>query len=94
MEILEIINKGSNQLKDKRICTHKLDSEILLSKVMKKSREKLIINLEQTIQPKEISTFNTLIDRRSLKEPIAYILKEKEKYLILIRKNYQNYQLV
>ncbi len=78
MEILEILNKGSNQLKSKRIRSHKLDSEILLSKVIKKTREELIINLEQTIQPKEISRFNTLIDRRSSKEPIAYILKEKE----------------
>ena len=78
MEILELINNGSKLLKDKRIYSHKLDSEILLSKVLKKTREELIINLEQKITPQEIREFNTLIDRRSLKEPIAYILKEKE----------------
>ena len=78
MEILELINNGSKLLKDKKIYSHKLDSEILLSKVLKKTREELIINLEQKITPQEISEFNTLIDRRSLKEPIAYILKEKE----------------
>ena len=78
MEILELINNGSKQLKNKRIYSHKLDSEILLSKVLKKTREELIINSDQKMAPQEISDFNTLIDRRSLKEPIAYILKEKE----------------
>ena len=66
MEILELINSGSKILKDKKIYSHKLDSEILLSKVLKKTREELIISLEQKITPQEISEFNTLIDRRSL----------------------------
>ena len=78
MEILELINKSSELLKKKNIQSHKLDSELLLSKVLKKTREELIISLERKITPKEISEFNTLIDRRSSKEPIAYILKEKE----------------
>ena len=78
MEIIELINSASRQLKDKKIYSHKLDSEILLSKVLKKTREELIVNLEQKIAPQEISYFNSLIHRRSLKEPIAYILKEKE----------------
>jgi len=78
MEILELINHGSRQLKDKRIYSHKLDSEILLSKVLNKTREELLINLDQKIAPQEISDFNKLVDRRSSKEPIAYILKEKE----------------
>ena len=78
MEILELINHGSRQLKDKRIYSHKLDSEILLSKVLNKTREELLINLDQKIAPQEISDFNKLVDRRSSKEPMAYILKEKE----------------
>ena len=78
MEILELINNGSRQLKSKRIYSHKLDSEILLSKVLNKTREELLINLDQKIAPQEISDFNKLVDRRSSKEPIAYILKEKE----------------
>ena len=46
MEILELINNGSRQLKDKNIYSHKLDSEILLSKVLNKTREELLINLK------------------------------------------------
>ncbi len=78
MEILKLINNGSRQLKDKRIYSHKLDSEILLSKVLNKTREELLINLDQKIASQEISEFNKLVDRRSSKEPMAYILKEKE----------------
>jgi len=78
MEILELINSGSRQLKNKNIYSHKLDSEILLSKVLNKTREELLINLNQEIEPQKISYFNRLIERRSSKEPIAYILKEKE----------------
>ncbi len=78
MEVLELINSGSNQLKKNNIFSHKLDSEILLSKVMKKKREELLVNLDQHVSSKVIYGFKKLIKRRSLKEPIAYILKEKE----------------
>ena len=78
MEILELINNGSLQLKNNKIISHKLDSEILLSKVLNTTREKLLINLNKKIASKEILTFHRLVDRRSSKEPMAYILKEKE----------------
>jgi len=78
MEILELINSGSQQLKRKNIYSHKLDSEILLSKVLKKRREELLINLSQKIKTEKIIEFHRLIKRRSFKEPIAYILEEKE----------------
>ena len=39
MNALELINKGSNKLRQKKIITYRLDSEILLSKVLEKKRE-------------------------------------------------------
>jgi len=78
MEILELINSGSKQLKRKNIYSHKLDSEILLSKVLSKRREELLINLSQKITAEKITEFQRLIKRRSSKEPVAYILEEKE----------------
>ena len=38
----------------------------------------MLINLDQRVGPKIINNFLQLIQRRSLKEPIAHILKEKE----------------
>tara|TARA_Y100000817_G_scaffold125780_1_gene98594 strand:+ start:793 stop:1635 length:843 start_codon:yes stop_codon:yes gene_type:complete len=78
MEIIDLINFGSNQLKKNNINSYMLDSEILLSKVLNKKREELLTNSNQIVETKEIDYYQKLIDRRSLKEPIAYILKEKE----------------
>ena len=78
MNTLKLINEGSNKLKQSNIISHQLDSEILLSKVLNKTRENLLINLEQNIDRKNVKKFEKLIRRRSLNEPIAYILKKKE----------------
>ena len=78
MKALDLINYGSNKLKFNDINSHILDSEILLSKVLKKRRENILINLDQKINIKKINEFKNLIKRRSTKEPIAYILNEKE----------------
>ena len=78
MNIIELINIGSNLLKEKNIRSHILDSEILLSKTLNKSREDILINLEEKINEKDIFKYKYYIDRRIKNEPIAYILEEKE----------------
>ena len=78
MKILEILKTGSKLLKEKKISTHILDSELLLSKSLKKSREEILINLEQNINKSAFADFNKYLIRRSRKEPIAHILEEKE----------------
>ncbi len=78
MNALKLINFGSNELKYNNIRTHKLDSELLLSKILNKKREEIIANLKQKIDLKKINEFNKLIYRRSLQEPMAYIINEKE----------------
>ena len=78
MNTLELINLGSNILKLKKINSYKLNSEILLSNVLQKRVEKLIINLNEKVDSDQIIMFNKLIYRRSLNEPIAYITKQKE----------------
>ena len=47
MNISELLNSGSRVLKLNKIQTHQLDSEIVLSNLLKKQRENLIINLLQ-----------------------------------------------
>ena len=78
MKILEAIKIGSNLLKEKNIPSHILDSELLLSKTLKKPREKILTNLEKKIEKKNFSIFKGFLNRRSKNEPIAYILEEKE----------------
>ena len=78
MNALELINYGSNELRKAGISSSSLDSEIILSKILKKEREKILINLKQEIDQIKVSIFKKLVKRRSFKEPLAYIFKEKE----------------
>ena len=78
MKASELINIGSNKLKTNSIKSFILDSEILLSKVLNKKREEVLVDLNQKIENNKILEFLQYIDRRALKEPIAYIIQQKE----------------
>ena len=78
MNALELINYGSNELRKAGISSSSLDSELILSKILKEKREKILVNLKQEIDQIKVSKFKKLVKRRSFKEPIAYIFKEKE----------------
>ena len=80
MNAFDIIKFGSNLLKEKKIPSFILDSEILLSKTLNKTRENILINLDQKINTKNILAYKEYLQRRSNNEPIAYILGEKEFY--------------
>ena len=77
MKTSEAINIGSKILKNRNIISHKIDAEIILSHVLKTSREKLLIN-EQAISYINLKRFKKIISRRLKKEPIAYIFNKKE----------------
>ena len=78
MNTIQLLNKGIQKLKTKKIRTSQLDTEIILSKILNKTREKMLISLNQKINDRNILDFNRLILRRLKKEPIALILNEKE----------------
>ena len=77
MNTTELIKTGSEILKKNNISSYSLDSEIILSNILKITREKLLI-YEDKVTNKIVKKFKKLIIRRSLKEPIAYIIKNKE----------------
>tara|TARA_Y100001935_G_scaffold15120_1_gene11328 strand:+ start:3807 stop:4655 length:849 start_codon:yes stop_codon:yes gene_type:complete len=78
MKAYELIDFAAIKLKQKNILSYKLDSEILLSKALGKKREDILINLDQKVNFIQSLKFNHLIMRRASREPIAYIIKEKE----------------
>ena len=61
MKVFEAIKIGSNLLKEKKIISHVIDSEILLSKILAKSREEVLINPDQNICEKNMLLFNELL---------------------------------
>ena len=78
MIISDLLNSGSKILKISKVQTNQLDSEIMLSSLLKNKREQIIINFEKKVTKTTINDFNKLIIRRSTKEPLAYILNSKE----------------
>jgi release factor glutamine methyltransferase len=78
MNALELINFGTKKLRQKKINTSILDSELILSKILKKRREEILINLDKQICQKYSTKYKNLIQRRTRQEPIAYIMEEKE----------------
>ena len=73
MKTFKLLNYGSDKLKRLNILSHRLDAEILLSKVLNKDREDILINLQKELKMDSIFEFNNLIKRRLSREPIAYI---------------------
>ena len=78
MNITEAIKRGDHILKKNRIKSYKLDSEILMSKVLKKDRTDIILNSHLKLSNKELKAYNDLILQRSKKKPIAYLTGKKE----------------
>jgi len=78
MNCQEILNEGSKILKLNNIKSFNLDSEILLSSVLKLERSKLILNLNKNVKHKDKKDYFNLIERRKKNEPVAYITGYKE----------------
>ena len=78
MNIFEALKKGDSILKKNGIKSYKIDSEILMSKVFQKNRIDVILNSKKNLLEKEIKLYNNLIEQRSKKKPIAYLIGKKE----------------
>ena len=89
MNILSAINKANQLLKLNGIVSSKLDCEILISKVLKTDRANVILNLNKNLTNDEFFYFNELVNQRSKKKPIAYLIGKKEfwKYQFYVTKD-------
>ena len=72
------IKQASQFLKNHNISSYELDAEIILSNIMKVTREFLIVNNHLNISKSIIKKYNLAIRRRINREPIAYIIGKKE----------------
>ena len=78
MNIQTLLNQASKTLKQLSNASSKLDSEILLSKIVKKNRQYLILNSNEELKKENIKSFDYLVKRRKKGEPIAYLINKKE----------------
>ena len=78
MNLQTAINIGNEKLKKNNIFSYKLDTEILLSNVINKERDYVILNLNENLSVSEIIDFEKVINERSKGKPISYLIRKKE----------------
>ena len=78
MNIADTLNKAVYDLNQFDINQANLDSEIILSHVIKKDRKYIILNSREKLNKEKIKRFNELINRRKKGEPVAYLINKKE----------------
>ena len=78
MNIENILYKACKCLINSGIKNANLDSEILLSNIIKMKRESIFLNLKKNLDINHIKIFDNLIERRKKGEPVAYLINKKE----------------
>ncbi len=77
MNIEIAIKNACKELKENKISSPLLDSELLLSKVIKKDRKFILLNPDKELNQIDQKNFKDLIIRRSKGKPLAYLTGSK-----------------
>jgi len=78
MNIQAAIKKGYQILNNNNIKSYKLDCEILMSEVIQKDRNFIILNSNNNLSKETLYRYTKLIKQRSYGKPIAYLIGKKE----------------
>ena len=77
MDYKTILDQASDLLKNFNIKNNRLDTELMLSNSLRISRENLLLNLNKEINHDEHKKFKSLLEKRTKKIPMAYIIGYK-----------------
>jgi len=77
MKISQALNIGTKFLIKNNIKSPSLDSEILMSKTIRKDKKFIILNSNQKLEEESFQYFKNLIKQRSSGKPIAYLTGNK-----------------
>ena len=78
MNLQSALFEANKILAKNNIQSSKLDSEILLSKVLNKDRKFIILNLDKSLDSENYKKFKNLISQRLTRKPIAYLVGKKD----------------
>jgi len=89
MNIEIAIKNACKELKKNKISSALLDSELLLSKVIKKDRKFILLNLDKKLNQSDQDSYKNLILKRSKGKPLAYLtgIKSFWKYNFKVNEN-------
>ena len=76
MNIGSLLNLATKMLKSKKIDTARLDSQLILGKVLNKDKIYLMINSNEEVEKEKEEEFLNLINKRMENMPVRYILGE------------------
>jgi release factor glutamine methyltransferase len=78
--VRELLSWSRDWLARKGVESPRLDAELLLARALGVERIRLYVEHDKPLQPDELARFKALILRRAEREPVAYLLGEKEFY--------------
>ena len=77
MNIHSAIIRGSKILNNNFIESPNLDAEILLAQAIQKDRKYILLNSNKELDNDVLNKFKNLIEKRSFRKPIAYLINKK-----------------
>ena len=77
MKLETAIHEAYTILKNNKIKSAMLDSELLMANVISKSREFIILNLNRRICKKDFDHFQNMVSQRKDGKPMAYLINKK-----------------
>jgi release factor glutamine methyltransferase len=78
--IESVLRWAADDFRSRGIDTPRLDAELLLAYALSTTRIRLIIEGKRELDPGELAGFRDLVKRRRAREPVAYIVGQREFY--------------
>jgi release factor glutamine methyltransferase len=75
-----VLRWTTDDLRTRGVDSPRLDAELLLARALGTSRIQLIVDAKRALDSRELSGLRELVKRRRAREPMAYILGEREFY--------------
>jgi release factor glutamine methyltransferase len=76
--IAAVLKWATEDFRARGIDSPRLDAEVLLAHAVGASRTQLVIDMLKPLAPDELARFRDMVKRRRAREPVAYILGERE----------------
>ena len=87
MNVQQALVTGMQMLRDFKLPSAELDAEILLAHAVSKERTKLYADAKLPLTESQKKLYQDLLARRASKEPVAYLVGQREFYNITVQTN-------
>lgn len=78
--IADVLRWAADDFRARGIESPRLDAELLLARALGTTRIQLVVHAPRVLSPDELARFRQMVKRRRAREPVAYILGEREFY--------------